>query len=210
MGALRADTEDKQKQRFYGQDKQARPTGAPVCPRAFRGDSTGPAMNTLLQKGALCLAALCLPLAALALLAPEGPVILTITGNIAVTNAPGAARFDLAMLKLFPQHAFTTLTPWGKQPIHFEGPLLRDVLALVKASGTSIRATALNDYQTSIPVADTQRFDVLLAHKMDGQAIPVKSKGPLFVIYPFGADETLRSPLFYERAAWQLKSLHLE
>jgi hypothetical protein len=88
--------------------------------------------------------------------------------------------------------------------------LLRDVLAAAKASGRTLKALALNDYQTSIPADDAQKFDVILAHKMNGQDIPVKTKGPLFIVYPFDAKPELRSTVYFERSAWQLKSLNVE
>jgi hypothetical protein len=84
------------------------------------------------------------------------------------------------------------------------------VLAAAKATGTTIKASALNDYQTSIPLDDAQKFDVILAHKMDGETIPVKTKGPLFIVYPFDANPKLRSTIYYERSAWQLKSIAVE
>ena len=135
---------------------------------------------------------------------------MTITGKIAEKNTPAAAVFDLAMLKALPQQTFTTMTPWDKKPITFSGPLLRDVLAAAKANGTTIKAAALNDYQTSIPLADAQNFDVIVAHTMNGEAIPVKTKGPLFIVYPFDANPVLQSKLYYERAIWQLKAIEVE
>lgn len=145
-----------------------------------------------------------------ALQPPTGPVILTISGKIGEQNTPNAATFDLDMLEKLPQQSFTTLTPWSKQPIRFTGPLLRDVLSAVKAAGSTIKALALNDYQTVIPVEDARKFGVIVAHKMDGKNIPVKTKGPLFIVYPFDSDEALRSRLYYERSAWQLKTMHIE
>ena len=149
-------------------------------------------------------------LPAAALQPATGKVILTISGNVAEKNTPTAAAFDLAMLEKLPQHSFTTMTPWEKQPIKFSGPLLRDVLAAAKATGTTIKAVALNDYQSSIPLDDAQKFDVILAHKMNDAAIPVKTKGPLFIVYPYDTKAELRSSVYYERSAWQLKSLTIE
>ena len=141
---------------------------------------------------------------------PTVKVVLTITGKIGQTNSPQGAQFDMVMLEKLPQHSFTTLTPWGKKPIQFTGPLLRDVLAAVKAQGSVITAMALNDYQTSIPVEDAMKYDMVIAHKMNGQAIAVKTKGPLFIVYPFDAKPELRSATYYERSPWQLKSLTLK
>ncbi len=147
---------------------------------------------------------------ALALDPAKGKVILTIQGKVAEKNTANAAVFDLAMIEKLPQQTFTTMTPWDKQPIKFTGPLLRDVLAAAKASGTTIKAAALNDYQTSIPLEDAQKFDVIVAHKMNGEDIPVKTKGPLFIVYPFDTKAELRSTTYYERSAWQLKSMTIE
>jgi hypothetical protein len=147
---------------------------------------------------------------AAALQPATGKPVLTITGNVAEKNTANAAVFDMAMIEKLPQHSFTTMTPWDKQPIKFTGPLLRDVLAAAKATGTTIKAVALNDYQSSIPLDDAQKFDVILAHKMNDAAIPVKTKGPLFIVYPYDTKAELRSTVYYERSAWQLKSLAIE
>jgi len=165
-------------------------------------------MRVMVTCGAVAFLATSMPAAALE--PAKGKVILTISGNVAEKNTPTAAAFDLAMLEKLPQQTFTTMTPWDKQPIKFKGPLLRDVLAAAKATGTTIKAAALNDYQTSIPLEDAQKFDVILAHKMNDQDIPVKTKGPLFVVYPYDTKAELRSTTYYERSAWQLKSMAIE
>lgn len=149
-------------------------------------------------------------LPALALDAPSGKVILTITGKIADKNTADTATFDLAMLEKLPQQTFTAMTPWDTHPIKFTGPLLRDVLAAAKASGTTIKAAAINDYKTSIPMDDAKKFDMILAHKMNGESIPVRTKGPLFIVYPFDSKPELRSATYYDRSAWQLKAMNIE
>lgn len=147
---------------------------------------------------------------AFALEPATGKVILTVTGKVTEKNSATGAAFDLAMLEKLPQQTFTTQTPWDKKPIKFRGPLLRDVLAAAKASGTTLKAAALNDYQTSIPFDDAKSFDVIVAHQMNDQPIPVRTKGPLFIVYPFDTKAELRSNVYYERSAWQLKSIAIE
>jgi hypothetical protein len=141
---------------------------------------------------------------------PAGKVILTLSGKVSDKNGPDGASFDMAMLERLPQRSFSTQTPWYPQPVTFSGPLLRDVLAAAKASGTVLQAVALNDYKTEIPVADTQTFDVVLALKMNGELIPVRTKGPLFIIYPFDSKPELKATKYIERAAWQLKSISVQ
>lgn len=157
----------------------------------------------------LC-AVLSLSLHAQALEQATGKVILTIAGKIAAKNSASAAVFDRTMIEKLPQQNFTTKTPWDKNPIQFTGPLLRDVLAAAQANGTTIKAVALNDYMTSIPLDDARKFDVIVAHKMNGAEIPIKTKGPLFIVYPFDSKKELQSTVYYERSAWQLKSLTIE
>jgi hypothetical protein len=114
---------------------------------------------------------------------------------------------DMAMLEALAQQSFTTKTPWFKQARKFTGPLLRDVLSLVGAQGTTLRIAALNDYRIDVPSDDTRRFDVLLARLIDDKPITVREKGPLFMIYPFDSDAALRNPLYYSRSVWQLNSI---
>jgi len=140
----------------------------------------------------------------------QGKVILTVSGKVGNKNTATAAQFDLAMLEKLPQRSFSTMTPWDTKPIKFTGPLLRDLLALVKAQGRTLKALALNDYQTSIPFDDATQQDVILAHRMNGEPIPVKTKGPLFIVYPYDSKKELQSAVYYERSAWQLKSITVE
>lgn len=148
--------------------------------------------------------------AALALDAPKERAILSITGKIAKKNAGDKARFDMKMIEALPQHSFTTRTPWFDRPVKFTGPLLADVLAAVKASGSQISAVAINDYKISIPVEDTTQYKLLVARLIDDKAIPVREKGPLFVVYNFDSATELRTSIYYERSIWQLKALDVQ
>lgn len=149
-------------------------------------------------------------LQAAALPPPTNKVVMTMSGKVNEQNAPGKVLLDMNMLEKLPQHTFTTSTPWDKAPTQYTGPLLRDVLAMVQARGTAMKAIALNDYKVVIPVDDAMKFDVILAHKIDGQPIPVRTKGPLFIIYPFDSKTELQSVRYHERSIWQLKAIEVE
>ena len=157
--------------------------------------------------GGLLFAAVAQP--ALALDKPSGPVVLSVTGRVRSPNDGAVANFDMAMLERLPQTSFTMRTPWYAQPRKFTGPLLRDVLAAAGASGSVLRAVALNDYWVEIPFEDTARFDVILARLLDDKPMAVRDKGPLFAIYPFDALPELRSPVYYSRSAWQLRTIEV-
>jgi hypothetical protein len=142
-----------------------------------------------------------------ALGAPHGPVVLTMRGKLKRTNQADSAAFDMAMLEAATQHSFATRTPWFKEQRKFTGPLLRDVLAMAGAHGSTLRVGALNDYRIDVPADDARRFDVMLARLIDDRPITVREKGPLFMIYPFDSDAALRNPLYYSRSVWQLKTI---
>jgi len=148
-------------------------------------------------------------LPALALDTPKERPILTVSGKIGEKNAGDVARFDMKMLEALPQHSFTTRTPWYDKPVKFTGPLLSDLLAAVKASGTTLSAVAINDYKISIPIADAQQ-PLIVARLLDDKPMPVREKGPLFVVYNFDAKAELRTSVFYERSIWQLKALDVQ
>ncbi|HJV62574.1 MAG TPA: molybdopterin-dependent oxidoreductase [Albitalea sp.] len=152
-------------------------------------------------------AAWCLP--ALALDAPSGKVVLSVSGEIAQRNSPDGAAFDMAMLQKLPQRSFSTKTPWFPTPRKFTGVALRDLLAAVGAKGKTARAVALNDYRVDIPVDEAVAQDMLVAYLLDDQPMLVRDKGPLVVIYPFDSRPELRSAINYSRAIWQLKALEL-
>lgn len=156
---------------------------------------------------ALLWAGLALSAPALALDAPSSRPVLTVSGKIAVKNAGNTARFDMKMIKALPQHSFTIRTPWFDKPVKFTGPLLADLLAAVKAHGTTLSAVAINDYRIDIPMTDVQRYKVIVAHQLDDKSMAVRDKGPLFVVFPFDTAAELRTSTYYERSIWQLKAL---
>ncbi|WP_420546897.1 molybdopterin-dependent oxidoreductase [Curvivirga sp.] len=141
---------------------------------------------------------------------PADKTILSISGKIEKTNKGEHAEFDLGMLDALPQKTLTVETPWTEGNVSFSGPLLRDFLDMVGASGNVIQAKALNDYIVVIPMEDVQEFDVILATSLDGKRLSVRDKGPVWVIYPWNDDEDLRVETYYARSIWQLKSMIVE
>ena len=152
------------------------------------GDPTGPAWAAQLER-------------------PEGRVILKISGHVANTNSSGAAEFDRAMLQTLPTETIETETPWTDGVVRFEGPLMRELLKFVGARGSSIQVTALNDYTVDIPVSDLESYHVILAMKMNGEDLQTRTRGPLWVVYPWSEHPMLRAELYYGRAVWQAREI---
>lgn len=146
----------------------------------------------------------------LALASPTGPVVLTVRGKITRTNAPGAARFDRAMLIALSVITIKTGSPWTDGPADYAGTPVRKLLSAVGATGTRVRARALDDYQATIPMSDFDNYDVILAYRMDGSKLGIRNRGPLRVIYPWDRHQELRKEVYYLRAVWQLTELTVE
>ena len=141
---------------------------------------------------------------------PAEKPILTVSGKIGTTNKDGAAQFDRAMLESLGMVAFETTTPWHKGPVKFEGVPLVKVMDAVAANGERLVAVALNDYSAELPMEDVGKYNVILALKRDGEYMPVRDKGPLFIVYPYDSVPELKSQKFYSRSVWQLARLEVK
>jgi hypothetical protein len=166
----------------------------------------------LVLSGAVALSLLGRPLFGLAangLASPREQVVLTVTGAIGLTNAPGRADFDLEMLERLGLGRLTTWTPWTEGEVEFEGVWARRLMEAVRAQGTEVDALALNDYQQTIPLEDFERYDVLLATRVSGQLMRVRDKGPIWIVYPWSEHPELDDFGTREKSVWQLNSLHV-
>lgn len=136
--------------------------------------------------------------------APSGPVVLTVSGAISVTNVGDTAQFDLELLQDLPGSEITTSTIWTEGTITFTGIPLSALLDRVGATGAVIKAAAINDYTIEIPMDSVEAGAPLVAYKMNGDIMSRRDKGPLWIVYPFDADAKYRSEVVYSRSIWQL------
>lgn len=151
-------------------------------------------------------AILFMPLACLAAeeTRPRGEVILTVSGLIANTNDSDRFVYDRAMLQALPVTSFSTTTNWTEGERTFTGVLLSDLLAALDASGSRLRATALNDYAVEIPASDARPGGPIIAYAIDGEPMSVRDKGPLWIVYPYDSQAEYRTETIYSRSIWQL------
>ncbi len=138
---------------------------------------------------------------------PKGPIVLTVQGQIAAHNAQDGLALDADQLAALPQHSFSTSTVWTEGTSVFSGVLLKDFIAAVGAHGTVVTLTALNDYQINIPMAEMADDGPLLALEQDGKPLTARTKGPIWLIYPFDDNPAYRTEETYSRAIWQLDKI---
>lgn len=140
---------------------------------------------------------------------PSGPVILTVTGSIAKSNAPGRAEFDLAMLEALGVETLITSTSWTDGPQRFEGVRASQLLRAVGAEGSSVRAIALNDYLAEIPTEVIEDFPVLLAIRQNGAVLTARDKGPIWMVFPRDDYPELNDPRIDIQWVWQLREIEV-
>lgn len=156
------------------------------------------------------IAALCLaPALGNALDAPTGEVVLTITGNITEKNNGDQADFDIAMLEALGVQTFETGTNWTEGTSTFSGPTLHTVLKAVGAGSTKMSATALNDYTIQMDAGTDDFPGPVIATKLDGAEMSVRTKGPLWLVYPYDLDEKFQNEVIFSNSIWQLRSIEV-
>ena len=137
----------------------------------------------------------------------KGDPVLTVSGKITAHNSGRSAVFDMPALEGLGLTGFTTTTPWTKKT-DFQGVLLGDLLKRVGAyDETTAISYALNDYVAEIPLKGMSADGPLVATRMNGQYMPVKQFGPLFVIYDFDKHPEWLNNGMYARCIWQLQRM---
>lgn len=135
---------------------------------------------------------------------PKGDVILVVEGQIQACNSGLEVRLDREMIGALPKKEIKTQNPWEQGVVTYEGVLLRDLADYVKANGSILSLTALNDYRADISIEDVRNIDVVLAYKRNGVDMPVREKGPLFVVFPFTDQPELAVEARFAQSVWQV------
>ncbi len=100
---------------------------------------------------------------------------------------------------------FETTLPGMDQVKHkVSGPLMRDLLAEAGIDGEVADATALDKYETEVPLADFRKFNVIAAIELDGARLSVREKGPAWIVYPRSDVPELADAIYEQRSVWQL------
>lgn len=156
-------------------------------------------------------AAICLSTAVAAedMAAPTGDAVLTLSGNLSVTNVNEFLVFDREALFALGGYKFETSTIWTDGVHSFEGVSLETLVGLIGAEEGTLLATAINDYTIEIPVTDAVEGGPMIAYLMDGEEMSIRDKGPLWVIYPYDSSFEYRTEVVYARSIWQLDRIEV-
>ncbi len=135
-------------------------------------------------------------------------VLLTISSELSSSGGP--IQLTRSELTTLPQVEVQTTTEWTDGRPVFEGPLARDVIERMPSNGEKVaNAIALNDFSVEIPLSDFERYNVILALRMNGRELSLRDKGPIWIVYPRDEHNELLDPSFNSRWIWQLDRLQL-
>lgn len=139
--------------------------------------------------------------------APTEDVILTVSGNVETRNVGDTAQLDEAMFEALEQATIKTSTIWTEGTQTFQGVSLTTLVDVLGITGGTLRASAINDYTIEIPLTDAVEGGPIVAHRINGETISVRDKGPLWIVYPYDDDSKYRTEVIYSRSIWQLDRL---
>ncbi|PID60657.1 MAG: hypothetical protein CSB44_09770 [Gammaproteobacteria bacterium] len=147
-----------------------------------------------------------------ALPAPEGEVLLELSGNLNLPNVEGnEVWLDRRTLENFPRVkvSYTSFVS-GKRSL-FEGLLLKDLLDAVGSDSDEILAYAADDYHATLMLSavDLARYPVIIAYREDDRDLTLRSLGPLRIIFPFDDFPELVNEANRAATVWQLTRLEL-
>ncbi|WP_394152898.1 oxidoreductase [Loktanella salsilacus] len=142
--------------------------------------------------------------------APQGDVLLTVTGDIEVTNVGETLQLDREQLAALDMSSFDTTTIWSDGVHTFAGTSLAAIVDFLNVTDGTILATAINDYTVEIPVSDAVEGGPIIATLMDGEEMSVRDKGPLWIVYPYDSRNDYRSEVVYSRSIWQLDRIEVK
>lgn len=189
---LHSCTSDKHLWRGYALPRNSRTTGVAVS-------------NFLCSCKAAILAAFCIT-TLFNLPANGAEPILTITSGSGASDAIVLTREQIQGM---PVTTFQTSTTWTEGTQQFTGVALVDLLRELSTSGSTIRATALNDYTVEIPRSDAVEGGPIVAYFINDKPLSVRDKGPLWIVYPYDSNPNYQTEIVYSRSIWQLDRIEL-
>lgn len=135
--------------------------------------------------------------------------VLTVSAPAGATTEADIIALSIDDIKAMPEIEILTSTIWTKGVHSFKGISLHALLEKASVTGSSLRATAANNYSVQIPISDVVENGPIVAYEMDGKALTIRDKGPLWIIYPYDHDPKYQTEAIYSRSIWQLVAIEI-
>ena len=117
---------------------------------------------------------------------------------------------SLDEIRSLPSSKIITSTIWTQGKQVFEGPSLLTVLEEMGVNEGSVRLSALNDNRVDLHLETLTDQLPILAHSMNGEPMPVRNKGPYWVVFPYDTDIKYQTEWHYAMSIWHLNMIQLQ
>ncbi|WP_254868912.1 molybdopterin-dependent oxidoreductase [Vibrio hepatarius] len=108
----------------------------------------------------------------------------------------------------FKPTTFHTQLPWFEEEQTFTGFRVADLLEQYGIDDyTSVWFIGLNDYSSITTKENIIQYDPIVTYEMDGESIPVRKKGPFWLMFNLSKYPELDKVEFHAQMVWQLKEI---
>jgi hypothetical protein len=142
--------------------------------------------------------------------APGDPDEILLKVTVVVPGWEGVRDYDRGDLAAMRTVVFRTSTIWTNGVLEFRGVPLSEIVRQAGVDHGTVMMSAANDYVTDIPVAEIEPDAPIVAYAIDGKALTLREKGPLWVVYPYDFDTDYQTEVIFTRSVWQLTSIVIE
>ncbi len=144
----------------------------------------------------------------LASCAPKpGDALVTVSGKITKTNSGDTYVLDQATFDSKSAES-TYNDPWMGDGLKYKGLMLKDLLEMIKPAddATTITLIGTDGKGFDVAIADAQKYDIMLAHWVDGNLLTEENGGPVKIAYPDDAKGTYAD----EQWAWWIVKIEIK
>jgi len=136
-----------------------------------------------------------------------GDALVIVSGKITKTNSGDTYVFDQAAFESKSVES-TYNDPWMGDGLKYKGLMLKDMLNLVKPANdaTTITLIGTDGKGFDVAIADAQKYNIMLAHWVDGNLLTEKNGGPVKIAYPDDAKGTYAD----EQWAWWIVKIEIK
>lgn len=148
-------------------------------------------------------------LGSFSLSASQDPVVLVVTGKHGHETESEPLELTLSMLEALPSETIKTSTPWTEGIVVWEGVRINILLKYLKTQSTRFNAKALDGYEAVFENIDIEKYPVIIAYKRDGEYMPIRELGPLWIMLPFDDFDELTFTKHRPLSVWQLNAIDI-
>jgi len=138
--------------------------------------------------------------------APSWAVDLKVTGE----DGSQLAVFDQASIEALGLIEIKTETPWTEGVVRFQGASVASMLSELNISDASVTGHAVNDYAVSLNAEIIEKYNPIIATRMNGKAMTIEGKGPFWIVFDFDEIGEDHSVELYSLSVWYLVELEVE